>query len=69
MQLQIQGQNSGTLSLTTDGTGNLMLDQKYINHKIMVQANGAQCQWTTATEGKVFELGAKQKSTETTSRK
>ena len=65
IQLQIQGQNSGTLSLTTDGNGNLMLDQKYANHKIMAQANGGQCQWTTATEGTVLACGSKQKSTET----
>lgn len=69
VQLQIKGKDSGFLSLTTDGNGNLLLEEKYNGQQITAtSANSGSNQWISASDGaKLYTstTGTKQKSTET----
>lgn len=59
--LQIKGENSGFLTLTTDANGMIQLDDKYNNQQISSPVGGGQGQWVTATDNAVLLLPVKQK--------
>lgn len=63
--LQVKGENSGFLSLTTDGTGALTIDDKYNGQQLMSPMGGAQGTWVTATDNAVLMVTTKQKATTT----
>lgn len=72
IQLQVKGKDSGFLSLTTDGSGTLTLDDKYSGQQITAtnssSASGQPGQWIPANEGArliVALAGTKQKTTTT----
>ena len=56
IQLQIRGKESGFLSVTTDATGTIQLDDKYKDHQIAALFNGKQGTWTTATDSATLQL-------------
>ena len=56
IQLQIKGQDSGFLTLTTDATGLLALDDKYDGQQLTSTMGGTPGPWITATEGAVLLL-------------
>lgn len=59
--LQVKGENSGFLTLTTDANGMIQLDDKYHNHQISSPVGGGQGQWVTAADNAVLLLPVKQK--------
>lgn len=63
--MQVKGENSGFLSLTTDGTGTLTIDDKYNGQQLMSPMGGSQGTWVTATESAVLMVTTKQKATTT----
>jgi hypothetical protein len=64
LQFQIKGKESGIITLTTDGSGALTLDDKYNGHQIAVLVNGAPGQWIAATNGaKLYVSTSKETST------
>ena len=75
VQLQVKGKDSGFLSLTTDGTGFITLDEKYNGQQITATSGASanaspsqQGQWMTASEGArlvISAAGSKQRTTET----
>jgi hypothetical protein len=65
IQLQVKGKDSGFLSLTTDATGFVTLDEKYNGQQLSAPQGGAQGPWVTACENAVVLLSTKQKLTET----
>lgn len=66
IQLQVKGRDSGFLSLTTDQTGALLLDDKYNGQQIASAGGGGQGQFITATNGATLTVTAKEKTTTTT---
>jgi hypothetical protein len=63
LQFQLKGKESGIISLTTDGSGTLTLDDKYNGHQIAVLIGGAPGQWIAATNGaKLFVTTKKETS-------
>lgn len=65
--LQIKGKDSGFLSLTTDATGCVQLDAKYLGQQIASPIGGGQLNWTTIADGLTLTVGGtKAKTTETT---
>jgi hypothetical protein len=68
VQLQIKGTDSGFVTLTTDATGTLQLDEKYNGQQISSPFAGGQGPWVTATEGAVLLLPSKQTASSTTTK-
>lgn len=60
--LQIKGANSGFVTLTTDATGLLHLDDKYNGQQISSPVGGDLVQWVTATDGAVLLMPVRQKA-------
>ncbi|OGT42283.1 MAG: hypothetical protein A3F42_04655 [Gammaproteobacteria bacterium RIFCSPHIGHO2_12_FULL_37_34] len=63
LQLQIRGKESGFVTLTTDQSGIIQLDDKYRGHQICALFNGAQGAWVAANEGTTLSLTAKTTTT------
>ncbi|HTM63701.1 MAG TPA: hypothetical protein VL360_04305 [Gammaproteobacteria bacterium] len=63
--LHVKGENSGFLSLTTDGEGMLQMDNKYQNQQITSPMSGGNGtgNWVTATDNAVLLVTTKQKAT------
>lgn len=51
IQLQVKGKNSGTLSLTTNDSGEFQLDDKYNGQQIAATSDPSTAKWVTASEG------------------
>jgi hypothetical protein len=66
IQLQVKGKDSGFLTLTTDATGHLQLDEKYQGQQIMSPTAGSQGPWVAAAEGVILAVINKNKTTEST---
>jgi hypothetical protein len=60
IQLQVKGKDSGYLTLTTDATGTLQLDDKYNGQQLLSTTGGQGGPAITATEGAVLLLTLKQ---------
>ncbi len=65
VQLQIKGKDAGFITLATDMTGAIELDEKYAGQQISSPLGAGQGPWVTITEGAVLLLPTKAKSTET----
>lgn len=65
IQLQVKGKDSGFLTLTTDATGLVTLDEKYNGQQLSAPQGGAQGPWVTACDNAVVLLSSKQKISET----
>lgn len=61
VQLQVKGKDSGFLTLTTDNTGAISLEDKYEGQQITSPAPGGQTIWVTACDSAVLLIPAKQK--------
>ena len=66
IQLQVNGTDSGFLTLTTDMTGMVQLDEKYNGQQISSPLGGGQGPWITAADNAVLLIPAKQKAQEKT---
>lgn len=64
IQLQVKGKDSGFLTMTTDNTGAITLDDKYDGQQITSPTSGGQTIWVTATDNAVLLIPSKQKLTE-----
>jgi len=51
IQLQVRGKESGFLTLSTDQSGIITLDDKYKGYQISALFNGTQGAWVAATDG------------------
>lgn len=56
IQLQIQGKDSGFLTVTTDSKGEFTLDDKLKGQKIMVSLDGMLGAIVTATDGATLNI-------------
>ncbi|OGT38450.1 MAG: hypothetical protein A3F11_09995 [Gammaproteobacteria bacterium RIFCSPHIGHO2_12_FULL_37_14] len=59
LQLQIRGKESGFVTVTTDQSGAVQLDDKYRGHQVCALFNGTQGAWVAANEGTTLSLTAK----------
>jgi hypothetical protein len=59
IQLQIKGKDSGFVTLTTDLTGMVEMDEKYNGQQISSPVSCGQGPWVTACENAVILLPAK----------
>ncbi len=66
IQLQIKGKDSGFITLTTDMTGKVELEEKYNGQQVSSPMSNGQGPWVTACENAVILLPAR-KLTETRS--
>jgi hypothetical protein len=64
LQLQVKGKDSGFLTVTTDMTGVVELDQKYNGQQISSPLGSGQGPWVTATEAAVLLFPTKTKTAE-----
>lgn len=64
VQLQVKGKDSGFLTLLTNMTGVVEIDQKYEGQQISSPMSGDQGPWVTACESAVLLLPSKMKNTE-----
>ncbi len=62
IQIQIQGKDSGFLTLTTGTDGTITLENNLQGQKIAVTGTG-QLAWVTATEGATLLVPTKEKTT------
>lgn len=58
IQLQIRGKDSGFLSIKTDATGLITLDDKYLNQQITSTLGGTQGPWIAAKDGATLMVGS-----------
>lgn len=65
IQLQVKGKEKELLSLTTDASGMVKLDDKYNGQQLSSPSSNGQGQSVTACESAVFLLPTKMKSTAT----
>ena len=61
IQLQVKGKDSGFLTITTDMTGMVEIDEKYKDQQLSSPLGGGQGPWVTAAEGAVLLLPTKSK--------
>jgi len=59
IQLQVKGKDSGFLTVTTDTTGMIELDEKYNGQQISSPLGSGQGPWVTACENAVILLPTK----------
>jgi hypothetical protein len=69
VQLQIKGKDSGFLTLSTDTSGGVHLDDKYNGQQVTLTFNGIPGQWTTAKEGQTMLLSKQTEKTKETHHK
>ena len=65
IQLQVKGKDSGYLSLTSDASGFITLDDKYNGQQITSPMGGGQPQWVAAQEGATVYVAVGAKTTAT----
>ena len=58
IQLQVRGKDSGFLSIKTDASGSITLDEKYAGQQITSTLGGTQGPWITAADGATLMVGA-----------
>ena len=63
LQLQIKGKESGFVTVTTDQSGLLQLEDKYRGHQICALFNGMQGAWVAASDGVTLSLASKATAT------
>ena len=58
IQLQVRGKDSGFLSMKTDASGQIVLDEKYADQQITSTLGGTQGAWVKATDGATLMVGS-----------